>query len=211
MDSCLLYLLKYVCDKTFDRLIKLTKGKTSSQIKTIHVGEQGVCRWLRNPWHKMVQVYGRRNRNQGKTYTKWSSCSQNVRMQTAYWNDRFVQTLAFTHSVACTAGIPVRGEQKATAGEGGWLKNVEGEGKGSEGSLPSSPSPSPVAAFCSPERERLQYKLHILLPSLSPTKNTLQAHSPFEPGHNWVLWSQPCRVTDKPHKDEENPEVNKIM
>ena len=43
IDSCLLYLLKYVCDKTFDRLIKLTKGKTSSRIKTIHVGEQGEC------------------------------------------------------------------------------------------------------------------------------------------------------------------------
>ena len=35
--------------------------------------------------------------------------------------------------LVCTAGVPVRGEQKAAAGEGEGLKNVEGEGEGSEG------------------------------------------------------------------------------
>jgi len=35
LDNCLLNLLKYVRDKTFDRLIKLTKGKGTARINTI--------------------------------------------------------------------------------------------------------------------------------------------------------------------------------
>ena len=36
LKGSLLHLLKFVRDKTFDRLIKLTKGKATSRIKTIH-------------------------------------------------------------------------------------------------------------------------------------------------------------------------------
>ena len=35
VDTCLLHLLKFVRDKAFERLIKLTKGKATSRIKTI--------------------------------------------------------------------------------------------------------------------------------------------------------------------------------
>ena len=36
LDNLLLNLLKYVRDKTFDRLIKLTKGKVTSRLSVIH-------------------------------------------------------------------------------------------------------------------------------------------------------------------------------
>ena len=35
-DNCILKLLKYVRDKTFDRLIKVTKGKSTNRVNMIH-------------------------------------------------------------------------------------------------------------------------------------------------------------------------------
>ena len=54
-----------------------------------------------------------------------------------------VQDRLSSRDLACIAGVPIRGEQKAAAGE---------EEPGREPSPPhfSTPSPSPAAAFCSP-------------------------------------------------------------
>ena len=55
--------------------------------------------------------------------------------------------IAGRDSVACNAGVPVRGEQKAAAGEGEGLKNGEGGGEGGLRFAPLLPFPLPRRSF----------------------------------------------------------------
>ena len=70
LDNCILNLLRYFRDKTFDRLIKVTKGKSTNRVNMIHDRHLQSLPYLLSLLTARKMIHGRRLERTGEVHIK---------------------------------------------------------------------------------------------------------------------------------------------